>query len=95
MYRKQLMHLSGALKEIRPQCNERCDKVILQHDDARSHVTKSIKTYLETLKWEVLSHPPYSSDIAPSDYHVFRSMAHGLTKQHLRSYKQIKNCIDT
>lgn len=25
-------------------------------------------SYLETLKWEVLPHPPYSPDIAPSDY---------------------------
>jgi len=23
---------------------------------------------LETLKWDVLPHPPYSPDIAPSDY---------------------------
>ena len=30
------------------------------------------------LKWEVLLHPPYSPDIAPSDYYLFRSMAHGL-----------------
>ncbi|KYM91409.1 Transient receptor potential cation channel subfamily V member 5 [Atta colombica] len=27
----------------------------------------------ETLKWEILPHPP---DVAPSDYHLFRSMAH-------------------
>ena len=30
----------------------------------------------EQLGWEKLSHPPYSSDIAPSDYHLFRSMQH-------------------
>jgi len=54
LYRKQLMLLSQALKDKRPQYNERHDKVILQH--ARPHVAKSVKTYLETLKWEVLSH---------------------------------------
>ena len=51
-YRTQLMRLSRALKDKRPQYNERHDKVILQH--ARPHVAKVIKTYLETLKWEVL-----------------------------------------
>jgi len=53
-----------------------------------------IKTYLKTLKWEVLPHPPYSPDIAPSDYHLFRSMTHGLSEQHFTSYEDTKNCID-
>ena len=67
-YRMQLMRLNRALKDKRPQYNERHDKcVILQHDNARPHVAKVVKTYLETLKWEVLPHPPYSPDVAPSD----------------------------
>jgi len=52
---------------------QRHDKVILLHDNARPHVAKVIKKYLETLKWDVLPHPPYSLDIAPSDYWLFRS----------------------
>ncbi|KAG5327320.1 MOS1T transposase, partial [Pseudoatta argentina] len=47
------------------------DKVILLHDNAWPHVAKPVKTYLETLKWEVLPHPLYSPDIAPSDFHLF------------------------
>lgn len=94
-YRTQLMRLSRALKDKRPQYNERHDKVILQHDNARPHVAKVVKTYLETLKWEVLPHPPYSPDVAPSDYHLFRSMAHGLADQHFRSYEEVRNWIDS
>ncbi|GFW69541.1 aromatic-L-amino-acid decarboxylase [Trichonephila clavipes] len=94
-YRTQLMRLSRALKDKRPQYNERHDKVILQHDNARPHVAKVVKTYLETLKWEVLPHPLYSPDLAPSDYHLFRSMAHGLADQHFRSYEEVKNWIDS
>ncbi|CAG9567641.1 unnamed protein product [Danaus chrysippus] len=63
------------------------------HDNARPHVAKVVKTYLETLKWEVLPHPPYSPDVAPSDSHLFRSMAHGLADQHFRSYEEVKNWI--
>ena len=33
------------------------------------------QTYLETLQWEVLPHPSNSPDIAPSDFHLLRSMA--------------------
>ncbi|KAG5325467.1 MOS1T transposase, partial [Pseudoatta argentina] len=36
-----------------------------------THVAKPVRTYLETLKWEVLPHPLYSPDIAPSDFHLF------------------------
>ena len=84
------MRLNRALKDKWPQY-ERHDKVIL----TRPHVAKVVKTYLETLKWEVLPHPPYSPDVAPSDYHLFRSMAHGLADQHFRSYEEVKNWIDS
>ena len=90
LYRTQLMRLSRALKDKQPQYKERHDKVILQPDNARAHVAKVVKTYLETLKWEVLPHLPYSPDVASLDYHLFRSMAHGLADQHFRSYEEEK-----
>nr|QXJ78550.1 putative DD34D transposase [Kaburagia rhusicola] len=94
-YRTQLMRLSRALKEKRPQYEETHDKVILQQDNARPHVAKVVKKYLETLNWEILPHPPYSPDVTPSDYHLFRSMAHGLANEHFSSYEEVKNWIDT
>jgi len=68
-YRLQLMRLSRALKEKRPEWSKRHDKIILLHDNARPHLAKPVQTYLQTLKWEVLTHPPYSPDVAPFDYH--------------------------
>ena len=53
LYRTQLMRLSRALKEKRAHYYSRHDKVILLHDNARPHVAASVKTYLETLNWEV------------------------------------------
>ena len=32
---------------------------------------------------------------APSDYHLFRSMALGLADQHFWSYEEVKNWIDS
>jgi len=40
---------------------------------ARSHVNVVTKEIFE-LNWEILLHPIYSSDIAPFDFHLFRSM---------------------
>jgi len=72
-YRFHMMRLSRALKEKRPQYEQRHNKLILQHDNDKPHVAQ-VKTYLETLKWEVLSYPLYSLGIAMFDYHLFRSM---------------------
>ena len=46
-YRTQLMHLSWALKEKRPLYQERHNKVILWHDNARPHLVRLVKTYLK------------------------------------------------
>ena len=69
--RTQLMRLSRALKEKRAHYYSRHDKVILQHGNAHPHVVALVITYSETLKWEVLPHPPYLSDIASSDFHLY------------------------
>ena len=94
-YRTQMMRLSRALPEKRPQYEQKHEKVILQHENAWPHISKPVKTYLETHKWQVLPHPPYSPDIAPSDYYLFRSMAHGLADQQFRSYEGIEKWLDS
>ena len=89
------MRSSRAVREKRPQYEQRNEKVILRHKNARPLVAKLVKTYLEMLKWEVLPHPPYSPDIAPADYYLFRSIAHGLADQQFRSYEDIEKWLDS
>jgi len=50
------------------------------------------KKYLETFKWDILSHPLYSSDIAPSDYWLFRRMQH-LASHRFTSFAEIENWL--
>jgi histone-lysine N-methyltransferase SETMAR len=33
---------------------------------------------LQTFGWELLAHPPYSPDMAPTDYHLFLSLSNHL-----------------
>ncbi|GBP69257.1 Protein polybromo-1 [Eumeta japonica] len=56
---------------------------------------RKVKTYLEMLQSEVLLHPPYSPDIVPSDFHLLRSIAHGLAAQRFHSYEEAKKWIDS
>ena len=72
-YQLQLIRLSRALREKRPQYEQKHNKIILLHDNVRPHVAKVVKKYLETLKWDVFT-ALYSPDVAPSDYWLFRRM---------------------
>ena len=38
----------------------------------------SVTKKMSEFNWEILPHPPYSPDIAPSDYHLFRALQHFL-----------------
>jgi len=91
--------LPNTIDEIEPSTQGKTRPLLLQawqnySPACSTHVAAPVKTYLETLKWEVLPHPPYSPDIAPSDYYLFRSMTHGLSEQHFTSHEDTKNCID-
>ena len=48
----------------------------------RLHTAKKTLELIEKFGWEVVPHPPYSPDLAPSDYHLF-----GPLKNHLRGTK--------
>jgi hypothetical protein len=68
---QQLRRLEEAIQQKRPG---RRHGVILQHDNARPHIENMTKADIQELDWEILPHPPYSPDLAPSDYHLFRSL---------------------
>ena len=42
------------------------------HDNAQPHIAKATVHKLQSLNYEILPHPPYSPDISPTDYHLFK-----------------------
>lgn len=77
VYCRQLDKLNAAVKEKRPELINR-KGVIFHQDNARPHTSLVTRQKLLRLGWEVMSHPPYSPDLAPSDYHLFRSLQNSL-----------------
>jgi len=47
--RQQMIKLDRFVKDKRPQYDERHDKVILQHNNARPHVAKTVQETLQVL----------------------------------------------
>lgn len=56
-------------------------KILFLHDNARHHTANRTQELLNSFKWEVFPHPPYSPDLAPSDFHLFPRMRNWLTTQ--------------
>ncbi|CAK9828058.1 Mariner Mos1 transposase [Anthophora retusa] len=50
---------------------------------------------MKEFKWEVLQHPPYSPHLAPSDFHLFRSLQNNLNGKNFGSVEAIKNYLQT
>ena len=46
------------------------------------------------LGWEVLIHPPYSPDIAPSDVHFFWSLQNSLNGKNFNSLEDCKRYLE-
>lgn len=52
--------------------------VILKHDNAHPHIVQSTGATVREYSWELLPHPSYSPDLAPSNYHLFRCLKDAL-----------------
>jgi hypothetical protein len=46
---------------------------------------------IEQFGWERLNHPPYSPDVVPSDYHLFRSLEHSLRGKRFTEIKEVED----
>jgi transposase len=66
---------------------------LLLHDNARPHTARALLDALETLKFKVLSHPPYSPDLAPSDFHFFPHLKRDLKGTHFTSEDEVKQAV--
>ena len=93
-YQQQMRVLTAALLERRPEWHERYERKILFHDNTPAHRTTATKEVLAELGWEISSHPLYSPDLAPSDYHVFASLGHALSEQSFANFEEVRKWLE-
>jgi len=67
--------------------------VLLLNKNARPQTARATIDALETLKFEVLFHPPYSPDLAPSDFHFFPHLKRDLKGTHFTSDDEVKQAV--
>ena len=54
--------------------NKEWSGVHLLHDNASSHNSEVVKSFLASEKVKVLNHPPYSPDLSPCDFFLFPTL---------------------
>jgi len=79
-YANLIGRLVEAIKEKRRGKMRR--GVLFLHDNAPSHKSHVATAAIGKAKFELLKHPPYSPDLAPSDYYLFPKL-----KEYLRGKK--------
>ncbi|GFX11093.1 histone-lysine N-methyltransferase SETMAR [Trichonephila clavipes] len=69
----------------------RTNGVRLLQDNARFHTALVTKSLLKQFKWEVLDHPPYSPELAPSDFDFVRYLKSHLCGKSFHDDDEIKD----
>ena len=60
-------------------------KIILHYDNAKPHTSRKVFEYLESHNMEKAPQPPFSPDIAPSDFYLFEYVKDQLKGRSFRS----------
>ena len=68
--------------------------VLLLHDNAPVHKSRLAQATIRDCKLEELNHPPYSPDIAPSDYYLFSNLKRHLRGRIFRDDLELKEAVE-
>ena len=71
-YCNLLDQLNVQIREKRPGLQRK--KIIFHQDNAPAHKSVLTMAKINELKYDLLDHPPYSPDLAPSDFYVFPNL---------------------
>ena len=72
------------INKVKPSVMRKCPGflrkgvVILVHDNTCPHAVQLTYETINKLAWETLPQPPYSADVAPSDFHLVGTLKEAL-----------------
>lgn len=92
-YANTITALRKAIKEKRR--GKLSAGVLLLHDNAPVHMSAKSQAAIRQYGFQQLNHPPYSPDLAPSDYFLFRVMKKFLRGKRFSSDEEVKEAVTT
>jgi histone-lysine N-methyltransferase SETMAR len=91
-YCSLLDQLDVKIREKRPGLTKK--KIIFHQDNAPAHKSVLTISKLTELKYELLEHPPYSPDLAPSDFHLFPNLKKALRGKRFSSDEEVIAAVE-
>jgi histone-lysine N-methyltransferase SETMAR len=82
-----LVRLKEEIAKKRPHMKKK--KMIFHQDNAPCHKSSATMAKLHELAFELLPHPPYSPDLAPSDYYLFADLKKMLAGKRFGSNEEV------
>jgi transposase len=92
-YMEVLTRLRESARRKRPQKWK--NDWALHHDNAPSHTTMAVQLFLAKNNILIVPHPPYSPDLAPSDYWLSPTLKVGLRGRRFATAGDTKENADT
>lgn len=83
-----LDRLDTEIKAKRPHMAKK--KVLFHQDNAPAHSARDTTDKLKELRYELVPHPPYSPDLAPSDYFLFPRLKMWLSGKRFYSNEEVE-----
>ena len=91
-YANLLNQLRTAIREKRR--GKLSKGVLLQQDNARVHTCKVAMDAVERNGYELIPHPAYSPDLAPSDFFLFPNLKKDIRGLHFRSDEEVVPAVE-
>ena len=93
------VHYTNLLDQLRTAICEKCrgklsKGVLLQQDNARVHTCKVAMDAVERNGYELIPHPAYSPDLAPSDFFLFPNLKKDIRGLHFRSDEKVVTAVE-
>jgi [histone H3]-lysine36 N-dimethyltransferase SETMAR len=86
-YSDLLTRFDAVLKEKRPRLQRK--KLLFHQDNAPAHSSRIVASKLTELRYELVRHPPYSPDLAPSDFFLLPNLKKSLAGKRFASNEEV------
>ena len=86
-YVSTLRALKGRLRRVQ---QDKVKDVAIQHDNARPHTSRQTQCALQQLELPTIPHPPYSPDLAPSDFFLLPLLKKHLKGNHYKTDAEVE-----